>query len=186
MSKDAGWDYEMSHQRLVSARPEVVWQALSELRLADMPVARTLLWLRRLPGRLTGRQYPDAGLPLIDGLRRAGVSSLLAYDKPKLVEIGRISRFWQLAPTNAKRAADRAEFVDFAEPGYAKAVVSIGLTPNGSGTLVVTTTRVRTTDEQARRRFARYWRVVRLGSAATRRALLSAVDRRARRLAAPS
>lgn len=61
----------------------------------------------------------------------------------------------------------------------ARAVVSIQLTPTDSATRVVTTTRVGATDERARRQFAAYWRVVRIGSAATRKALLSAVERRA-------
>ena len=105
--------------------------------------------------------------------------SALTFDEPNLVEIGRIGRFWQLIATDGPAVSDWAGFTAFAEPGYAKAIVSIALVPRDSGTLVVTTTRITATDEQAQRRFAAYWRVIRIGSGATRRALLSAVDRRA-------
>jgi hypothetical protein len=47
------------------------------------------------------------------------------------------------------------------------------------GTLLTTETRVLATDEAARRRFGRYWRVIRPGSGAIRRSWLRAAARRA-------
>jgi hypothetical protein len=45
---------------------------------------------------------------------------------------------------------------------------------------LVTATRVHATDDAARRRFARYWRLIRLGGAAIRRDMRAAIARRAK------
>ena len=179
MREDLVWHHEMSHERLVPAPRELVWRALTELRLCDMPVTRALFWVRRLPAYVRGKRFGSAQTPLLDGVRQGRSASVLTYDEPNLVEIARVARFWQTTPTNGPLVVDRAALAAFAEPGYARAVVSIQLTPTDSGTRVVTTTRVGATDEQARRRFAVYWRIVKIGSAATRKAMLSAVERRA-------
>ena len=47
------------------------------------------------------------------------------------------------------------------------------------GTVLTTETRIKATDDPARRTFGRYWRVVIPGSAAIRRAWLRAIRRRA-------
>lgn len=184
MLDDQTWHHEVSYERLIPVHPELVWRALTELRLTDMPITRALFWLRRLPGYVVGKRFGSAQTALLDGVRQARSGSVLSYDEPNLVEIGRIARFWQVAPTNGPVVADRAAFAAFAEPGYAKAVVSIKLTPKDSGTLVVTTTRIVATDESARRKFALYWRVIKSGSGATRRAMLAAAERRALALSA--
>ncbi|OLB78742.1 MAG: hypothetical protein AUI14_12315 [Actinobacteria bacterium 13_2_20CM_2_71_6] len=121
MREDLASHHEMSHERLIPARPELVWRALTELRLTDMPFARALFWLRRLPAYLRGRRFGSVRTPLLDGVRRARSASVLTYDEPNLVEIGRIARFWQTIPTNGPLVGDHAEFAAFAEPGYAKA-----------------------------------------------------------------
>ena len=52
--------------------------------------------------------------------------------------------------------------------------------PDDSGSRLVTETRVESTDARARRLFALYWLVIRLGSGLIRRDLLRAVRRRCR------
>ena len=47
------------------------------------------------------------------------------------------------------------------------------------GASLITETRVMTTDPASRRRFGRYWRVIRPGSAAVRRSWLAAAKPRA-------
>ncbi|MGY2127731.1 hypothetical protein [Blastococcus sp. SYSU DS0617] len=53
------------------------------------------------------------------------------------------------------------------------------LTPSGGGTRVGSETRIAATDDASRKRFARYWRVVRPGSSAVRWEVLTAVELRA-------
>ena len=55
------------------------------------------------------------------------------------------------------------------------------LTPRGNGTELSSETRVASTDEATRRRFARYWMFVQPGSTAIRWEVLTAVDVRVRR-----
>ena len=58
------------------------------------------------------------------------------------------------------------------------------LTPRDDGTDLSSETRVLSTDDATRRRFARYWLIVEPGSTAIRWEVLTAVDVRTRRLAA--
>jgi hypothetical protein len=59
--------------------------------------------------------------------------------------------------------------------------VAMGFTfaPDGAGSRVATETRIAATDDAARRRFGRYWRVVGPFSGITRREMLAAIRRRA-------
>ena len=50
-------------------------------------------------------------------------------------------------------------------------------TPNGDGCRVCTETRIAATDDTARRRFGRYWRVIGPFSSITRREMLAAIRR---------
>jgi hypothetical protein len=184
MTEPGTWDHEMTHEKVIAAPPELVWRALSELRPADLPIAKTLFWLRGLPGALRGSRFQSSEtLTLLDGARQARFS-VLTYDEPKLVEVGRIAKFWQASPTGGPVVTDRAEFDAFDEPDFAKAIMAIALVPHGSGTLVTTTTRIKATDDGARRKFGRYWGLIKVGSATIRRAMLSGTERRAKELAA--
>ena len=53
------------------------------------------------------------------------------------------------------------------------------LIPRGRGTELSSETRVTATDDASRTAFARYWRVIRHGSSATRWEVLTAVELRA-------
>ncbi|MGI9120895.1 MAG: hypothetical protein ACR2G7_12375 [Acidimicrobiales bacterium] len=53
------------------------------------------------------------------------------------------------------------------------------LRADGDGTRLTTETRVKATDATTRRRFGRYWLVIRAGSGLIRRELLGAVSRQA-------
>jgi hypothetical protein len=96
-----------------------------------------------------------------------------------VVEYGVVGRFWQTS--GGLRRVDPAVFRDFAEPGYAKAAFNFRLEPRGGRTLLWTETRVLATDERARRRFRRYWRLIHPGSAAIRVAWLRAIRKRGER-----
>ena len=85
-----------------------------------------------------------------------------------------------IAPRDMKRPATPEQFKGLAAPGVAKAVMSFRIEPDGEGTwLVSTETRVHATDASARRRFARYWFLIRPGSGFIRRMWLRAIKRRA-------
>jgi hypothetical protein len=72
-------------------------------------------------------------------------------------------------------------FASFADPGFAKAVISFEARPSGNGCRLSTETRIQATDDGARRKFGLYWRLIMPGSAAIRRVLLRAIRKRAER-----
>jgi hypothetical protein len=64
-------------------------------------------------------------------------------------------------------------------PGFALAAMNFLITPDGAGgSRVSTETRVFATNDDARRRFAMYWRLIYPGSALIRRMWLRAIARR--------
>jgi hypothetical protein len=177
------WDHEMEHRRTIGSSRPAVWRAVSELTPAQMPVVRALFWARDIPARLRGQQVNKLDdLPFAEGIRQAGFS-LLGQIEQEHLEIGRIGKFWQLVPTAGPLIEDPALFAAFAEPGWAKATMTIDLTPAGErATTVAMTTRVAGTDADATRRFGRYWRLMQGGMGLVRVLMLGTIARRAREL----
>jgi len=152
------------HHASIAAPPERVWAALQELDLARSRAVRWLFAVRSLgrPGRSRSFRLADAG--------RLGFV-VLGEEPGEEVVLGLVGRFWTLHGGIVR--ADPGEFTTFDRPGYAKAGWSFRLTPRDDGTDVLTETRVVTTDETARRKFRRYWRVIRPFSGAVRRRALA-------------
>jgi hypothetical protein len=183
MTSEITWHFRLKHQKTIAAPPSLVWQAMFEVRLSDLRSVRALLFARGVPARLFGRQFQASeGLTLFEGAKSR--FAVVTNEEPRLFEIGRIARFWQAIPQDGPLVQDYEEFAAFAEPGYAKALMSFEFLPEGAGTQMTTITRVAATDEQARRKFGAYWLVIKLGAGAIRRAMLAAAERRAIELAA--
>jgi hypothetical protein len=167
------YDGHEVHSSTISAAPEAVLAAIRDVTAREVPLMVVLMTLRTGPRarRLT------SGRTVLSRFERAGF--VLLRDSPEGLVYGGVGRFW--TPSGGLRRLDAAEFAAFEEPGYAKAAFSFELEPHGERTLLTTETRVLGTDEQARRRFKRYWRLVHPGSAAIRIAWLRAIRRRAER-----
>jgi hypothetical protein len=185
-------DYHASevHSTRIAAPPDHVLAAARALSPREVPLLVALMGARRLPARLVrlarGRatiprsspSAPDAlDAPLLEGFTRGGFFVLA--DQPDEVIFGVVGRFWTLDGGIHRIAA--SDFVTFAEPGFAKAVFNFHVRAVAGGTELTTETRIKGTDERARRSFRRYWRVVMPGSAAIRRAWLRAIRKRAER-----
>ncbi|HKY50967.1 MAG TPA: hypothetical protein VJP45_06905, partial [Candidatus Limnocylindria bacterium] len=114
-------------------------------------------------------------LPLLGVATRT--TFLTLADGPREIVVGTVV----IAPRGAPRPSTPAEFVALStRAGYALATMNFATLPRADGTCTVSTeTRVYATDESARRRFARYWRVINLGSAFIRVMWLRAIKRRA-------
>lgn len=165
------------HAVRVSAPPERAWQAVRALDLGRSPLIRTLFALRSLPG-LFGEKRPGAralGLTR-EGLLRSGFV-LLAEQPPREIVLGLAGRFW--TPTGGLTRVEPDEFREFRRPGLALAAWNFTVLPTDEGSLVATETRVRCTDDEAYRRFRRYWRIVRPFSGLVRREALRAIRRAA-------
>jgi hypothetical protein len=140
-----------------------------------------LMSLRALPAAVLrprgrwGRSDCILDAPLLDHFTNGGF--VVLAERPDELVLGAVGRFWKLE--GEVRRVSRDEFMTFDEPGFAKAVVNFHVQAVSGGTVLTTETRIRGTDEAARRTFRRYWRIVMPGSALIRRAWLRAIRKRA-------
>jgi hypothetical protein len=173
------YDVNETHSISTSAAPAAVMDAIGALTPGEVPVLVVLMAIRSVPALLQRRRLPVRG-PLLDGFRKGGFVQL--SETPDELVLGAVGRFWQ--PSGGLRRIEAAEFAGFVEPGWAKAAFNLQVERVGARTVLSTETRIATTDERARRSFARYWRVIHPGSALIRIAWLRAIRRRAERQSA--
>jgi hypothetical protein len=151
------YDVRTVHATDVDAPPAKAIAAVLEVTPSEAPLLRVLFALRGLRVRSA---RPIWSAMAGDGFRQ--------YDETTLAAIGRP---WRVL-TPLRRGED---FDAFDEPGWAKMAMDVRV----EGGRLVTETRVRLTDDAARRAFRRYWLVVRPFSALVRRSWLAAAKRRA-------
>lgn len=177
-------EFAERHALRVHAPPERAYAAARRLDLGGSPVVRALFALRSLPARFTRRGYHgERALGMsAEGLLRSGFV-LLDERPPHEFVLGLVGRFW--TPAGGIERIDPAEFAGFDRPGMAVAAWNFTVLPTDQGSLVATETRVRCTDDAARRSFARYWRVVRPFSGLIRMEALRAIRRSAEARPAP-
>ncbi|HEU0301598.1 MAG TPA: hypothetical protein VFR37_19240 [Longimicrobium sp.] len=171
-------DFAERHALRVHAPPERAYAAARGLDLSGSLPVRVLFALRSLPALFTrrrGRGQRGLGATM-EGLLRNGFI-LLDERPPQELVLGLVGRFW--TPAGGIERIDPAEFAGFDRPGMAVAAWNFTILPTDEGSLVATETRVRCTDDAARRSFARYWRVVRPFSGFTRMEALRAIRRAA-------
>jgi hypothetical protein len=174
------YDFRERHVRHIEASPERVDKAVRAVTLGDMPLAQVLFALRAVPARLVRRPRRERPMdvPLLGHALNLGFGPL-GDERGEEVAIGMIGQPWKLAGGEWRRFELPEEFVAFAEAGFVKAAMNFRFEPHGSGTRLTTETRVLATDHASRRRFRRYWRVIRPGSGLIRRSWLRAAERRA-------
>jgi Protein of unknown function (DUF2867) len=175
------YDFRERHSRVIAAPRQVVWDAIKDVTLAEMPVAGLLFALRSLPARLTGKSgLPRAGdRPVIAQLPDSGFATLAEAPGQELV-VGLIAQMWKLRGETV-RIRNGADFLAFERTGFVKAAMNFHLSDSANGTRLATETRVLATDTAARTGFGRYWLVIRPFSGLIRRLWLWAIARRATR-----
>ncbi|MGH2951596.1 MAG: hypothetical protein ACRDKX_06095 [Solirubrobacterales bacterium] len=139
---------------------------------------------RAFAGRLRRRVGASRSQPVIEEFVHFGFVALGEVPGSELV-LGAVGRFWRLTDNDPLPIADAAAFRSFADPGYVKAALNLTVAAAGRGSRVATETRVIATSDDARRSFARYWRLIMPGSALIRRSWLAAIRRRATAGSAP-
>ena len=164
------------HGVRVRAPRSRVYRAIQEVTAREIALFRALTWIRRL-----GRKGPQSILdpppdePVLSVATRTGFL-LLADDLEAEIVVGAIV----LAPPGTKRPRTAEQFKQVADPGFAKATMSFRIEDAGDGSCFLSTeTRVHATDAPARRRFGRYWTLIRPASGFLRRMWLRAIQRRA-------
>ena len=168
------YDVIEHHETTVAAPVDVTYRAVRDFDLARSPVVLALLTLRGLPHLFTGAVKPKRRLGLDDILDSGFV--VLTEEPGREIVLGIVGKFWQLSSGVHRIEAD--EFNGFDTPGFAKAAWNFVVEERaGSGSTVVTETRVACTDADSLRRFTLYWRLVGPFSALIRRVLLRGIKR---------
>jgi hypothetical protein len=172
------WQFQEVHTLAVRAPPPRVFEAIRRVRADEILLFHTLTWIRR-----GGRQAPPSIMnaggssSLIDVATSTGFLRL-ADDAPRELVVGTVV----MAPRGKRGTLTPEVFHKPLPPGFAVAAMNFLVTPDGpNGSLVSTETRVFASSDDARRQFARYWRVIYPGSATIRRMWLRAIERRATR-----
>ena len=186
-------DLAVAHAGVFPVRPEVCYRAACGMDLFQVPLVRTLIGLRGLPqrlaGALTGHHTPAAParrrLRLADDL--TGLGFVRLGERPGVELLwGQVSRPWKPLSASTRRPRTPEEFAGFDQPGFAKIAFSLSVDARGDGASTLTfETRVALTDQESRRRFRRYWRLIGPFSALIRRTALRQVAAELRRLRDP-
>lgn len=166
------------HEARTKAPLSRVVEASRRVSLSDMPAARFLMRLRDLAdGRLDAP--PFEARPLLDEMIQPGTGFLvLDVSDPRELVYGMVGRPWteEMPP----KVSSAAEFQAFTTPGQVRVAFDIRIVDEGGGVVRVSTeTRIVGNDDQVRRVFARYWRLIYPGSAIIRRVWLDAIVARA-------
>ena len=175
-------DYRERHETIVHAPADVVFDVAQQFDLQSIPLVRAIFWLR---AKLLGAQRPPAGLfatGLVAETKSLGWGEL-AFEPGRELVMGAIAQPWKADVKFSAVPPD--QFLAFAEPDLVKIVWTLEAEPRGTAeTMFRTETRVLATDEQARRKFRRYWRFFGIGIVLIRWLLLPALRREAERRAA--
>ncbi|MGW2424543.1 hypothetical protein ACWC0C_35790 [Streptomyces sp. NPDC001709] len=162
------WDHREEHSIAVRASRARVLRAVDETRWRDVPLFHALM----LAGSL-GTRRDKADEAFLASMTDGGFTEL-HRDESQLV-VGAVVAM--VAPKGPARLAEPVAdvFAGFDRPGHYKVAFDFRV---GEGRLT-TETRVLSTDEAARRRFARYWMLIRLPSGVIRREWLHGIRKRA-------
>jgi hypothetical protein len=173
------YDFNEVHSTFVAATSGEVLAAARAVTAREVPLLVVLMAIRRLPAAVRRRRLSPVRRaldePLMDQFTRGGF--VVLAERPDELVVGAVGRFWR-ADGGIERVRPE-EFVTSDAPRVAKAAINFHTRAVSGGTVLTTETRIKATDDAARRTFGRYWRVVMPGSAAIRRAWLRAIRRRA-------
>ena len=167
-------DVVLTEHRVVAADPQRTLQAACALDLLTVrtPLLLAAMWLRGLPARLAGKAPPPPqALVIADGGLPGWV--VLGRDQREIA-FGAVGVFWR--PVIEWRDVPVEEFAGFAEPGWGKIAANFSVLPYGEQSLVTYECRTGTTDPESRKRFLRYWWLIRPVVAHIMRATLRSIQ----------
>jgi hypothetical protein len=163
----------------VAAPAVEVWERVRQGELARPLAIRALFTVRNLASRGRGTGSPSIR---IDSLRSSPEQpgfQILADEPPHELAVGAIGKVWRLAIPFV-HVADEDAYASFAAPGFVKVAWAIRVSPRTQQTCHVEfEVRVAATDDDAWRKFRRYFRVIGPFSRFIRRSLLRGLARQA-------
>lgn len=160
--------FSETHSIEINKRPEHIWPLVEKLDFGGSLVTRILCAFRGMPSKMIS----------MEGLERAGFMRLETLRDEMI--IGLIGQFWK--PSGNLQAFRPTEFTTYNLPGFSKATWSFRVTGNNGTSTLETETRIYCTDDKARRRFQRYWFIIRPFSGIIRKEILKGIRRKAEKL----
>ncbi len=172
------------HSIDIRASASAIFRAIKEITPSELsPVFRLLFWIRALPARLAGKSGMGfaPSQPLLKQME--GNFIFLADIPDREIVFGMIGQAWKLTDGQVVRLVEPQEFVQFERPDYAKVAANFYISEScHDGCFKVSTeSRTYVADPASRKKFARYWLVIYLGSSYIRTLMLQAIKRRAER-----
>jgi hypothetical protein len=156
------FDVSIAEHIIVRADPETTFRTARGLDFLSVrtPLLDAAMWARGLPARMTHQAAtPPPRLVLAEGDELPGWV-VLGESPGRELAFGAVGKFWQ--PNIEWRDVAADELASFAEPGWGKIAANFSVLPYGErATLLSYECRVLTTDADARRKFARYWMLMR-------------------------
>lgn len=177
------YDERSYHEARVATDRATAFAALRALDLEQSLIVRMLFAIRTFPSRFRVQERavssPRVARSFVDSMVDIGWVILEEAPGQELVA-GTVTQPWEA--TVRFRGLLPAEFAAFGEPGFTKIVWNIAARESDGGAIISTETRVLATSPGARRRFRRYWLLVRPGVKLIRRIALAKVRRELRRV----
>lgn len=166
------------HEIDVRAPAELVLDVAQHFDLQSVRLVHAVFWLRAK--LLRAQALPPRHMAgLVDEMTGLGWG-LLAREPGRLLIMGSVTQPWVADVRFRTLPPDR--FAAFSEPAQVKIAWTLEATPLGPArTRFGTETRAVATDDEARRRFRRYWRLFGAGIVLIRWLVLPAVRREAER-----
>lgn len=175
------YDFAAAHDLVVQGPPDATYAAILTTDFGRPPLVRGLMLLRGLPGLFARQRRPSAPAhqtPSPPFRSLLGINfTLLAENRPNEIVLGLQGRFWRLDGGLCRVSLE--EFKAPVPQGLARAVWNFSLSGHSEGTLLRTETRIACGDPATRRRFGRYWTVIKPFSGLIRKSLLAEIRRNA-------
>jgi hypothetical protein len=156
------FDVSLAAHLIVHAGTDATYTAARGLDFLTVhsPLVDAAMWIRGAPARLAGRaSETPPRLVIAEGDPLPGWL-VLGEEPGRELAFGAVGRFWQ--PNIEWRDVSKGEFAEFAEPGWGKIAANFSVLPYGERNALLTyECRTATTDGDPRRRFARYWWLMR-------------------------
>ena len=156
------FDAGIAEHVIVHTSPAVAFRAARDLDFLSVrtPLLDAAMWARGLPARLT-HQAAEAPPRLVLAQGDSLPGWLILGEAPgRELAFGAVGKFWR--PNIEWRDVAIDEFAAFREPGWGKIAADFSVLPYGeAGTLLTYECRTVTTDPESRRKFMRYWWLMR-------------------------
>jgi hypothetical protein len=171
---------------VIHAPPSAIFQALCEVTLADMPLAKVIGELRYLPARLTGKATAETQdtKPFMQLVMSGGGTIVLAEKPNRELVVGSVGQYHNLTDQQIAPLNSPTDFLTFDQPDCQKLAMSFRLTGDNPTTGYTFTLEHRThaLSPAARWKFALYWLGIKPGGNFVSWLMLRAIKRRAEAL----